>query len=97
MSTGTSKRFTAQSDAASLLRLKFLDGEIDIDNPDSTLIYESEPEFFNFYSKRNFKGNIDRMAQSIKNSGGIDTWAALNRGKCKCIKVLKMRKEHIYN
>ena len=76
----SNKRWTSASEAARILRLKFLSGEIDPYHINSEEVYSSHASFTQYDAKA-FRANLSRLAQSIIDSGGIEIWAQSNKGK----------------
>ena len=74
------KRWSAAGEAARVLRQKFLSCEIDPYNINADEVYNSHTAFMQYDGKA-FKTNLSRLAQSIVDAGGIEAWAAKNKGK----------------
>ena len=79
-SRSNGKRWTSASEAARILRQKFLSGEIDPNSINVEEVYNSHESFLN-YDTKVFRANLARLAQSIIEAGGIEIWAQSNKGK----------------
>ena len=74
MSGRSTKRWSANGEAARTLRNKFLSGEIDPNCMNGDEIYNSHSSFMQ-YEGKTFKANLNRTATAILEAGGVNAWA----------------------